>query len=156
MRPSHWLPYGLVVWHVSSLRRELRATESRNRIEWFPWGLPGSQACSRKHGTSKNPKKKCLELLNRVILRSSANRKNERWGDPGTPPTQNRLWLAQCDDSSSGNSAPCSHFERNGSLWIFIAPVAILLLVYVPAEVEMSLITHYDFGQTSYKLLRKK
>ena len=30
---------------------------------------------------------------------------------------------------------------------IFGAPEAIVLLVYVPAEVEMTLISHYDFGR---------
>lgn len=44
--------------------------------------------------------------------------------------------------------------------WIFGAPEAIVLLVHVPAEVEMSLIAHYDFGRkivnTTDELLRKK
>ena len=59
-RHYNWLQYGLVLWHSSSLRRELRATDSRIRVECCPWGLPGSRACSCKHGTSKSPTAKCL------------------------------------------------------------------------------------------------
>jgi len=92
-RRHNWLPYGLVLWHFPSLRRAFRAINSRIRVGYFPWGLPRSQACWCKHGTSKNPIKRSPGPLNRAIWRASANRQNARL-------THHAVTLSGCNGSS--------------------------------------------------------
>jgi len=59
-RRHNWLPYRLILRNFSSFWRELRATESRTRVKCYPWGLPESRACSRKHGTHKKSLKRSI------------------------------------------------------------------------------------------------